>query len=44
MSRGEIFRALNASVTNINGLKERLISLYPNREKEIRETFQQYGK
>ena len=44
MSRGEIFRALSADVKNIGSLKERLISLYPEREKAIRETFQQYGK
>ncbi len=44
MSRGEIFRALGAEVTTIDELKEELVSLYPDREKLIQETFRSYGK
>ena len=44
MSRGEIFRALGAEVTSIDDLKDELVSLYPDREKTILETFRSYGK
>jgi len=44
MSRGEIFRALHSEVTDMDDLLEELISLYPDREKLIRDTFRSYGK
>ena len=44
MSRAEIFRALSGDVTDIEGLKKKLVSLYPDREKMIVETFRTYGK
>lgn len=44
MSRGEIFRALGADVTDISTFKQTLVTLYPDREKTILDTFKQYGK
>ena len=44
MSRGEIYRALNAGVTSIDDFKEELVSLYPERESWILQTFRNYGK
>jgi hypothetical protein len=44
MSRGEIFRALGADVNCVDSLKTQLVSLYPEREKTILETFRSYGK
>jgi hypothetical protein len=44
MSRGEIFRAMGPEVTDIDGLKQQLVTLYPDREKTILETFRGYGK
>ncbi len=44
LSRGEIFRALQTEVTSIDDLKDQLVSLYPDREKVIDETFRSYGK
>ena len=44
MSRGEIFRAMGPEVTDIDGLKQQLVTLYPDREKTILETFRAYGK
>ena len=44
MSRGEIFRALQADVTTRELLKTRLMSLYPGMETTIQQTFSRYGK
>ena len=44
ISRGEIFRGLTSEVTSIDDLKEQLISMYPDRETVIKQTFQHYGK
>jgi hypothetical protein len=44
ISRGEIYRALTSSVTSIDDLKEQLITLLPDRETVINQTFQHYGK
>ena len=44
LSRGEIYRALNADVTSIDDLKEELVNLYPERETSILQTFKNYGK
>lgn len=43
MTRGEIYRALSPDVTDIKGLKEKLISLYPERETQIRQVFNRYA-
>jgi hypothetical protein len=44
ISRGDLFRALTSEVTSIDDLKEQLITLLPDRETVIRQTFQHYGK
>ena len=44
ISRGELFRALTAEVASTDDLKEQLISLLPDRETVINQTFQHYGK
>ena len=44
MSRGEIYRALNKNITGIDDFKEELVSLYPDREEIILETFRKNGK
>ncbi len=44
MSRHDIFKALTADVTGIDDLREQLISLYPDKEAVIAETFRHYGK
>ena len=44
MTRGEIYRALNANAVDIGSLKEELIKIAPGLEDEIVETFQRYGK
>ena len=44
MSRGEIFRALGAKITDISAFKQELVTLYPEREKTILDTFKKYGK
>ncbi len=44
MSRGEIYRALTEEVTSIDDLKDSLVSLYPERESYMLQTFQNYGK
>ncbi len=44
ISRGELFRALTAEVTTMDDLKEQLITLLPDRETVIKQTFQHYGK
>jgi len=43
-TRGEIFRALGPSVTDIESFKEELLNLYPEREWLISQTFEAYGK
>lgn len=44
VSRKEIFRALKKEVTTIDDLKDQLVSLYPDREQMIEESFRSYGK
>ena len=44
MTRGEIFRALKADVCSVDDLKDELVSLYPERENLIDQTFTLYGK
>lgn len=44
MSRAEIFHAFSGEVTDVESLKKKLSSLYPDREKLIMETFRDYGK
>ena len=44
MTRGEIFRALNANAVDIGSLKEELIKIAPGLEEEIVKTFDSYGK
>lgn len=44
MSRSEIFNALSGDVTHIDALKNKLVTLYPGREKMILETFRNYDK
>ncbi len=44
MSRGEIYRALKPEVASTDDLKEELITMYPDRETLITETFTTYGK
>lgn len=44
MSRGELFRALKPNVCSTDDLKEELVSMYPDRESLINETFTLYGK
>ena len=43
-SRGEIYRALNASLTTVTELKQSLVKLYPDRESTILQTFSHFGK
>lgn len=44
LSRSDIFRAMTADVTSVEDLREELISLYPDRESVILQTFRNYGK
>ena len=44
ISRSMIFRALGPEVTHVDSLKKQLVSLCPDREREIQETFRSYGK
>ena len=44
ISRGELYRALTSEVTTMDDLKEQLITLLPDRETVIKQTFQHYGK
>ena len=44
MTRGEIYRALKPEINSTDLLKEELISMYPERETLIEQTFTLYGK
>ena len=44
MTRGEIYRALKPNVISTDDLKDELISMYPERETLIEQTFTLYGK
>ena len=44
MTRGEIYRALKPEVNSTDRLKDELISMYPERETLIEQTFTLYGK
>ena len=44
MTRGEIFRSLKPGVCSTDDLKDSLISMYPERETLIEQTFTLYGK
>ena len=44
MTRGEIYRALNANAVDIGTLKEELIKIAPGLRDDIQKTFESYGK
>jgi len=44
MSRSEMYRALTSEVHSRSALKEKLTTLYPERETMIEQTFNRYGK
>ena len=44
MRCGEIFKALKPSVTSIDDLEDELITLYPERETQIRQVFNRYAR
>lgn len=43
-TRPEIFRALKPEVTSVEALKKELINMYPERQQEITDTFNRYGR
>ncbi len=43
MTRGEIFKALKPSVCSVDDLQDQLITLYPERETQIRQVFNRYA-
>ena len=44
MSRGQIYRCLKSEVTDIDDLRDELISQNPMLERAIEKAFQYYGK
>ncbi|MBO4435239.1 MAG: hypothetical protein J5769_07310 [Bacteroidales bacterium] len=44
MTRGEMFKALKPSVTSAEDLEDELITLYPERETQIRQVFNRYAR
>jgi len=44
MTREEIFNALKPNVTSLDDLQDELLSLYPERESQIRQVFNRYAR
>ena len=43
MTRGQIFKALGPDVTSVKELEDKLLTLYPERETQIRQVFNRYA-